>query len=133
MRWFFVVVSIFLGSAVLAQEDLALELKDVNWIGFQQFREASRIFIKTTEPVKYRIESVKADLIVLVIENARIPLANNRRPLDTHFFDSPIVAIVPKVIEDASPSVNIEIYLRRPVPFKEIQNDTFLALDFQRH
>lgn len=108
------------------------EIKDMNWVGFQQFQEASRVFVRTTEPVKYRVDNTKPNMVVLILENTRVPLRNNTRFLDTRYFDSPVSYVQAKAIEGTSPSVRIEIHLRERVPFKEVQNDTFLALDFER-
>ncbi len=120
------------GSASHADPGLANEIKDMDWIGFQQFQEASRVFVRTTEAVKYTVDTSKPNLVVLVLHNTRVPLTNNTRALDTRYFDSPVRYIQPKVIEGPSPSVRIEIALRLQVPFKETQKDNILALDFQR-
>ncbi|MBI3179887.1 MAG: hypothetical protein HYZ27_09520 [Deltaproteobacteria bacterium] len=133
----------FLGAALLctltltgAQSAVAQsmedEVKDMSWIGFQQFKEVSRVLVRTTEPVKYKVDTSKPNLVTLILENVNVPLKNNTRQLDTRFFDSPVRYIQPKVIEGPSPSVRIDIYLRRQVPFKEVQNDNVLSLDFQR-
>ena len=108
------------------------ELKDLNWIGFQQFQEVSRVFVRTTEPVKYRVDTSRPNIVELVLENTRVPLTNNTRFLDTRFFDSPVSYIQPKVIEGPSPSVRIAIRLRRNAPHKATQTDNVLALDFER-
>ena len=71
-------------------------------------------------------------MIVLVLENTTVPLKNNRRQLDTRYFDSPVSYVQAKAIEGPSPSVRVEIRVRRKVPFKEVQNDNVLALDFRR-
>ncbi|MBI5509852.1 MAG: hypothetical protein HY903_13940 [Deltaproteobacteria bacterium] len=127
---------VFVGVAtvappVLAQE-LEAELKEMSWIGFQQFQDASRVFVKTTEPVKYRVDNTRTDMVILFLENTTVPLRNNRRQLDTHFFESPVTWIQAKAIEGPSPSVRIEIRVKHKVPFKEVQNDNVLALDFER-
>ena len=67
-----------------------------------------------------------------VVANTRVPIRNNRRPLDTQFFASPVRYVHPKVIEGPSPSVRIEIYLRDKVPYREVQSDNVLSLYFQR-
>ncbi len=108
------------------------ELKDLNWVGFQQFQEVSRVFVRTTEPVKYRVDTSRPNVIELVLENTRVPLTNNTRFLDTRYFDSPVSFIQPKVIEGPSPSVRIAIRLRRQASYKAVQNDNVLALDFER-
>lgn len=115
-----------------AAQDLSGELKDLNWIGFQQFKESSRVFVRTTEPVKFTIDNSRDNLVVLILENTRVPLRNNRRPLDTRYFDSPVRYIYPKVIEGPSSSVRIEIHLRGKVPFRQVQTDNILSLYFQR-
>jgi hypothetical protein len=119
-------------SAPALAQTLGDEIQDMDWIGFQQFDEVSRVFVRTTEKVKFHVDTSKPNLVVLILHNTRVPLKNNRRRLDTRFFDSPVSDIRPKVIEGPSPSVRIEIRLRTQVPFEQIQEDNFLALAFQR-
>lgn len=119
-------------SAPAWAQDLSDEIKDLNWIGFQQFRESSRVFIRTTEPVKYRVDTSSPNSVVIILENTRIPLRNNRRPLDTRYFDSPVRYIIPKVIEGPSSSVRVEILLHHKVPFRQAQDDNVLSLFFER-
>lgn len=125
-------LALVLFPATALSQDLSNELKDLDWIGFQQFAEASRVFVRTTEPVKYRVDDSNPKSVVLVLENTNIPLRNNRRPLDTRFFDGPVRRIVPKILEGPSTSVRIEIKVSQKVPYKVVQNDNFLALDFTR-
>jgi colicin import membrane protein len=122
---------ISLSSAATAQE-LDQEVRELNWIGFQQLKDVSRVFVRTTEPVKYKVDNSRGDVIVILLENTTVPLKNNTRQLDTRFFESPVSYIQAKVIEGPSPSVRVEIRVRRKVPFKEAQTDNVLALDFQR-
>jgi colicin import membrane protein len=121
-----------LGAAPGSAQEVEGEVRNLTAIGFQQFADGSRLFVRTNEPVKYRIESTQADVVTLVLDNTRIPLRNNARALDTRYFDSPVSYIQPKVIEDVSPSVRIDIRLRRRVPYKETQTETLVALDFPR-
>ena len=125
------VTCLSLPRALLGQE-LEQEVKELSFIGFQQFQEVSRVFVRTTEPVKYKVDNSRSDLIILFLENTTVPLRNNRRQLDTRYFDSPVSYIQSRVIEGPSPSVRVEIRVRRKVPFKEVQSDNVLALDFQR-
>ena len=120
-----------IASPALAQ-DLSDELKDVNWIGFQQLADASRVFVRTTEPAKFKIDNSQPNMVVVMLQNTRIPIRNNRRPLDTRYFDSPVRYIRAKVIEGPSASVRIEILLRDKVPFQQVQNDNVLSLFFER-
>jgi len=108
------------------------EVRVMNWVGFQQMQEASRVFVRTSDTVNYRVDTSREGVVVLVLENTRVPLRNNTRMLDTHFFDGPVLYIQPKIIEDTSPSVRIEIHLRKKVAFKETKSENTLALDFER-
>lgn len=128
---FFILAFLALGRVAWAQ-DMEGELKELNWVGFQQFQEVSRVFLRTTEPVKYRIEQVRPDLVVVTLDYTRVAAPNYANFLDTHYFDSPVAFIQPKIIEGVSPSVQIEITLRRKVKFTEKQTDTVLTLDFPR-
>ena len=108
------------------------ELKDLTWVGFQQLQDASRVFVRTSEKVAYRIDTSREKMIVIVLENTRVPVKNNTRLLDTHFFPSPVVSVQAKPIEGPSQSVNVEIRLRSKVPYNVSQTDTVVALDFTR-
>ncbi len=107
-------------------------LKDMTWVGFQQTLEASRVFIKTNEPVRYHVTEEGDDLVVIELENTRIPLRNNQRFLDTHFFDSAVTMVTPREIEGVSRNVRIEIQLRNKVPYRTGRDENMVYLDFQR-
>jgi hypothetical protein len=107
-------------------------MKDMTWLGFQQTAEASRVFIKTNEPVRYRVVEEGDDLVVLELENTRIPLRNNRRFLDTHFFNTAVTMITPREIEGVSRNVRVEIQLRHKVPYSATQEDNVVYLRFER-
>lgn len=107
------------------------EVKDLERIGFQLFADGSRVFVETTEPTRYTIDNTRRGVVVLTLQNTRVPLRNNRRVLDTRFFNSPVRRVKATVIEGQGSTTRVEIYLRRRTPYKEVQNDTFLALDFR--
>jgi hypothetical protein len=113
-------------------QNLDAELKNLTWVGFQQYQDASRVFVRTTEKVQYKVDSSRDKMVVLILENTRVPLRNNTRPLFTQFFEGPVLSIVAKPIEGPSVSVNVEIRLRRKVTFNVSQTDTVVALDFSR-
>ncbi len=122
--------AISLGTA--RAQDLTDEVKDLTFVGFQQYEEASRVFVRTNEKASYRIDDSKSDTIVLILQNTGVTAVNHLNHLDTRFFDSPVAFIQPRLIEGTSPSVQIEIALRESVPYETLQNDNFLALDFRR-
>ncbi|MBN1960666.1 MAG: hypothetical protein JW841_06945 [Deltaproteobacteria bacterium] len=121
---------IFVSSA--NGQNLDGEIQDLTWVGFQQFQDASRVFVRTSDKAHYKVDSSRDNLVILILENAKVPLFNNTRPLLTQHFAGPITSIVAKPIEGASPSVNIEIRLLRKVTFNVSQTDTIVALDFSR-
>ena len=116
------------GSAPFAGEE-----REVDWIGFAQFEEISRVFVRTDESVAYRIDISTPKTVVLTLENTRLRTQNDANHLDTRYFVSPVKFIQPVLIEGTSKSVKITIYLRHAVTFSELQRDNFLALDFERN
>lgn len=112
--------------------EISSAIKSMTWVGFQQTQESSRVFVKTNAPVRYRLYEEGDRLVVLELENTRIPLRNNRRFLDTHFFDTAVTMITPREIEGATASVRIEIELRNRVPFRATQEDNMVYVNFER-
>jgi colicin import membrane protein len=112
--------------------EISSAIKHMTWLGFQQTRDSSRVFIKTSEPVKFHVVEEGRNLIVLELENTRIPLRNNRRFLDTHFFDTAVTMIVPREIEGISRNVRVEIQLKNRVPYTSGQEGNLVFINFQR-
>lgn len=120
------------GLGTAAAQDLSDERRLLTFVGFQQYKEASRVFIRTNEQVKYRVDDSRLESIVLILENTGASAVNHLNFLDTRYFDSPVRYIQPRLIEGTSPSIRIEIRLSERVPYETLQNDNFLALDFKR-
>jgi len=112
--------------------NLPAEKQSLDWIGFQQFEEVSRVFVRTTDKVKYKIDSSRPKTIILILENTYIGLKNNDRELPTEFFNSPIRKISTRSVEGPSPVTYVQIHLRRPASFQRVQKDNVVALDFAR-
>jgi hypothetical protein len=65
----------------------------VTWTGFQMKAEGgSRVFVQLTSEAPYQVTDAPGGLHV-VIKGARLHLRNNARPLDTHFFATPVKSI----------------------------------------
>ena len=129
---FLALASATLLATVAEGQNVAAEVVDLNWIGFQYFQDASRVFVRTTEPTRYRIvPNAAGDRVSIILENTQAPLENTRRPLDTSKFESPVRGIEPKVIEGPSPSVRVEISLHQKTAFKATQYDNVIAVDFR--
>lgn len=108
------------------------ELHDLEWIGFQNTADGSRIFLRTNEPVQYRVTDKGDALIIVDLFNTRIGNRNQRRPLDTSQFDTAIMEVKAEELEGASRQVRLEIKLRTKVSYEAKQDDRALNLDFKR-
>jgi len=114
-----------------AKEDLDSEVKDMVYVGFQQLPDVARVFVRTSDPIKYTIDNSKPGVIVLVLDNAKVPVFNNTRPLISEYFHGPVTLIEAKPQNDVSPSVRVEIHTRSPyATYKHSQKDTQVNVDF---
>ncbi|QSQ27753.1 AMIN domain-containing protein [Pyxidicoccus parkwayensis] len=102
--------------------------KTMTLVGFQQQSGASRVFIRTNEPVRYTA-SEDGRSVVVELENTRIDLSNNTRPLDTSFFSSPVTRVE---ADSAGRGVRVTINLRQQVAFQARQEGNVISLDFPR-
>ena len=65
----------------------------VTWTGFQMREDGgSRVFVQLTADAPFQVTEVGSALHV-TIKGARLNLRNNGRPLDTHFFATPVKSI----------------------------------------
>ena len=115
-----------------AAQDLQDEPRELDFVGFQQFKEVSRVFVRTNDTARYHVNAGRDGVVTLTLENTGCTVANHLRHLDTHFFDGPVVLIQPKLIEGPSNSIEIDIYLRRGVTVRQSQKDNVINLDFPR-
>ncbi len=95
------------------------EARLLTWPGFQARPDgASRFFVQTTQPVQYRVEN-ESGRAVIILENLGIHLRNNRRPLETRYFNTPVtrakverrghdVALVLEMRAAVTPSVSVQ-------------------------
>ncbi len=102
--------------------------KTLTLVGFQQQPGASRVFIRTNEPVSYSV-SEQGRSVVLELENTRVDASNNTLPLDTSFFATPVSRVDPSA---SGRDVRITIELRQAAPFQARQEGNVISLDFQR-
>jgi hypothetical protein len=131
-RLLLALVSLFLASPA-ASQDLQDEPRDIAFIGFQQFKEISRVFVRTNEPARYRVSQGRDGVVSLILENTGCSVVNHLRHLDTHLFEGPVSMIQPKLIEGASnSSIQIDIYMRQAVNVRQAQKDNVITLDFPR-
>jgi hypothetical protein len=98
-------------------------------VGFQQQAGASRVYIRTNEPVRYKVSEGSKE-IILELENTQIGKGNNTRALDTSFFDTAVARVDPTVGPDRS--VRVSIKLKADVPVQTRQDGNTISLDFPR-
>jgi hypothetical protein len=92
----------------------------VTWPGFQARADgASRFFVQTTNAVAPALQTSQGRAVVL-LPNVRIHLRNNRRPLETRFFNTPVsrarverrgrnVAFILDLRADVTPTVSTDV------------------------
>ncbi|MBJ6765734.1 AMIN domain-containing protein [Myxococcaceae bacterium JPH2] len=103
--------------------------KTMTLVGFQQQQGASRVFVRTNEPVRYTV-SEQDKQVVLELENTRVEFTNNTRPLDTHFFATAVAKV--EADPGANRTVRVTIQLKESARFETRQDGNLITLDFQR-
>ncbi|WP_224247894.1 AMIN domain-containing protein [Hyalangium gracile] len=98
-------------------------------VGFQQRDGGSRVYVRTSEPVSYKVSEGRNE-IVLMLENTQIGKGNNTRALDTSFFDTAVTRVDPTVGPDRS--VRVSIKLKEQVPVQTRQEGNTISLEFAR-
>ncbi len=100
----------------------------LTFVGFTHEPSGSRVFVRTNGPVQYSVAEGKDKTIILELENTRIALRNNTRPLDTSQFDSAVAMVEPN--QAAAEKVRVQIRLKDSVPYRAKQEGNEVVLDF---
>jgi len=103
--------------------------KTLEIVGFQQQTGGSRVYVRTNEPVSYKVSEGRNE-IVLMLENTQIGKGNNTRALDTSFFDTAVARVDPTVGPDRS--VRVSIKLKEQVSVRTRQEGNTISLEFPR-
>jgi hypothetical protein len=106
--------------------------RQMTYIGFRNAGAQSRVYARMNDTATYTVRKEGDNLIILEIQNATIPLRNNKNHLDTTFFDSPVKMITPSEVEDASPTIRIAIEMKQAVPFSHKLEGRDIVVTFQR-
>ena len=92
----------------------------LTWPGFMMLEDGSSFFIQTSKPVKFGTRKSEGRL-ELILHHTQVHLKNNFLPLETQFFDTPVVratvqrkgkmdlVMVFEMREDATPSITQKI------------------------
>lgn len=108
------------------------EVKELTWVGFQRLKDGSRVFVRTNEPARFKTTWQGQTKLLVEIFNTKVLVRNYLRPLDTQFFDSPVLLIKPSVIEAVSPTTRLVITLRQRVPITVKQEDNLIYIVFRQ-
>ncbi len=100
----------------------------MTFVGFQRASSGSRVYVRTSGPVSYSVQEDGDKRVVLELENTRIALRNNRRPLDTSFFDSAVAMVAPASVGKGT--VRVEIKLKGHASFQAKQDGNEVSVEF---
>ncbi|NJK88233.1 MAG: hypothetical protein HC923_01790, partial [Myxococcales bacterium] len=114
-------------SAASEAEDYDPGRRTMTYIGFRQTEEVSRVFVRLDGRARFR-QYQEGSLFVLELTDTRVNVKNNERPLDTTYFDSPVLNV--RAVSGAR-ATRIEVKLRKSVPWQIKRIGTTIAVDFQ--
>jgi hypothetical protein len=97
----------------------------IHGIGFRPVGEGELI-VRSDKPLAYSL-SRDDQSILLHLPGSTIARSNDRRPLDTRFFDGPVARVVPV---EASGGTDLRIELRRPAAAEVTQAGSVLTVVF---
>jgi len=104
--------------------------KTILFLGFQQEAGASRVFVRTNEPVRYSVSPSGKNALVVELENTAFGAANTRRALDTSFFETAVARVVPGGVDGKT--ARIQIQLKSNVSYEARQEGNEVILEFPR-
>ncbi len=109
----------------------ATRRQELTYLGFKPTAAGARVVLRTAAAPAFRVEETDRQLVI-VLDRARIPVANNRRAIDASFFGTPVGLIRP-VEDTASDQVRVEIALRSSAPAYALRTaGEELVIEFQR-
>ena len=104
----------------------------MGYIGFKNTAQGSKVYARMNAEAKFTVRKEGDNLVVLEIQNAKIPLRNNKNHLDTTFFDSPVKMITPSEIDDATPSIRITIEMKEAAPYEAKLEGREIVVTFKK-
>lgn len=101
----------------------------VDWVGFQQKRFYSRVFIQMDRLSRFTLHKPNDKQIVVQIEGAGIPKRNTLRPVLTGEFSSSVASI--RAIRKRG-GAEVIITLRKPVGYLYKSHGNYIFIDVER-
>jgi AMIN domain-containing protein len=97
----------------------------ITGIGFRPL-SGGEVLVRSDRPLEYGVSTVDR-AVLLHLPRAAIPLANNRRPLDTRYFAGPVERVVPLQVPGGT---DVRIELRQPAEVHLEQTGPLLTVSF---
>jgi len=97
----------------------------ITGIGFRPI-QGGEVIVRSDHPLEYGV-SDDAGAVLLHLPSAAIPLPNNRRPLDTRFFQGAVERVVPLPVAGGT---DVRIELRQHAEYQLAQNGSVLTVTF---
>lgn len=113
-------------EAKAARERVVRTVK-LTQVSFRRGEEGALLALRLSEPTAYSVREGPSSIVV-ELDQARIARLNDRLPLDTRFFDTPVARIVPREIR-SSGRVEIVIELDRPAPYRVDTDGATLTIE----
>ena len=99
--------------------------RHITGIGFRPI-QGGEVIVRSDHPLEYGV-SDDAGAVLLHLPSAAIPLPNNRRPLDTRFFQGAVERVVPLPVAGGT---DVRIELRQHAEYQLAQNGSVLTVTF---
>ena len=105
----------------------------MTFVGFKNSGETSQVVVRTNDKVTFNVRKIGQNRVAVELDNCRITLRNNMRPLDTSFFPrTAIRMITPEQQEGSQRSVRLVVELSEEVTFESKQDGNTITVSFQR-
>jgi hypothetical protein len=112
---------------VAAKTPPARARTSITGIGFRP-SAGGIVTIRSDRPLEYAVTG-EGRVVVVHLKGAGIPIATNRLPLDTRFFDTRVVRVVP---ESVAGGIDLRIELRGEARYELSQASGVLTIAFDR-
>ena len=104
----------------------------IEWVGFQPFKDHSRVFIQIIGPYTFSVTKKGTNLIEVAIPKAKIATPNDARELITDKFATMVKKITIKKKEDmVGPYVAVDIFLKQDVGYLFHQEGKYIFIDVE--
>jgi hypothetical protein len=97
----------------------------ITGIGFRPVN-GGEVIVRSNHPLEYDVSGDES-AVLLHLPSTAIPVANNRRPLDTRFFDGPVQRVVPMPVAGGT---DVRIELRQHADYQLAQTGSVLTVTF---